>query len=44
MPTVVYVLWVVVLAVAVLLLPFIIRLLHKTLQAAIKETKEPKKP
>ena len=35
MPAVVYVLWIVVLAVAVLLLPFIIRLLHKTLLAAM---------
>ena len=35
MPTVVYVLWIVVLAVAVLLLPVIIRLLHKTLLAAM---------
>ena len=35
MPSIVYVLWIVVLAVAVLLLPFIIRLLHKTLLAAM---------
>lgn len=34
MPDIVYTLWIVVLAVAVLLLPFIIRLLHKTLIAA----------
>jgi hypothetical protein len=34
MPEIVYILWIVVLAVAVLLLPFIIRLLHKTLIAA----------
>lgn len=35
MPTAVYVLWIIVLVVAVLLLPFIIRLLHKTLLAAM---------
>ncbi len=46
MPVTVYVLWIIVLAVAVLLLPFIIRLLHKTLTAAknieryLKEMKE----
>ncbi len=46
MPVTVYVLWIIVLAVAVLLLPFIIRLLHKTLIAAkhieryLKEMKE----
>ena len=34
MPEIVYILWIVVLVVAVLLLPFIIRLLHKTLIAA----------
>ena len=34
MPGIVYILWTVVLVVAVLLLPFIIRLLHKTLLAA----------
>ncbi len=34
MPPIVYTLWIVVLVVAVLLLPFIIRLLHKTLIAA----------
>jgi hypothetical protein len=34
MPDIVYTLWIVVLVVAVLLLPFIIRLLHKTLIAA----------
>lgn len=34
MPQIVYILWIVVLVVAVLLLPFIIRLLHKTLIAA----------
>ncbi len=46
MPVTAYVLWVIELAVAVLLLPFIIRLLHKTLIAArhieryLKEMKE----
>jgi uncharacterized protein YoxC len=46
MPVIVYILWIIVLAVAVLLLPFIIRLLHKTLIAAkhieryLKEMKE----
>jgi uncharacterized protein YoxC len=34
MPTVVYILWIVVLAVALILFPFIVRLLHKTLIAA----------
>ncbi|MEO7907012.1 MAG: hypothetical protein ABIT06_08570 [Saprospiraceae bacterium] len=34
MPPIVYTLWIIVLVVAVLLLPFIIRLLHKTLIAA----------
>lgn len=34
MPTVVYVLWIIVLAVALLLFPFIVRLLHKTFLAA----------
>lgn len=34
MPDIVYTLWIIVLVVAVLLLPFIIRLLHKTLIAA----------
>lgn len=34
MPDPVYTLWIIVLAVAVLLLPFIVRLLHKTLTAA----------
>lgn len=46
MPEIVYTLWIVVLVVAVVLLPFIIRLLHKTLIAAkhieryLKEMKE----
>jgi len=35
MPQAVYVLWIIVLAVALLLFPFIVRLLHKTLTAAI---------
>jgi len=34
MPSIVYVLWIVVLAVALLLFPFIVRLLHKTFFAA----------
>ncbi len=34
MPYLVYVLWIVVLAVALILFPFIVRLLHKTLIAA----------
>lgn len=34
MPQAVYVLWIIVLAVALLLFPFIVRLLHKTLIAA----------
>ena len=34
MPTVVYILWIVVLAVALILFPFIVRLLHKTFIAA----------
>jgi tartrate dehydratase alpha subunit/fumarate hydratase class I-like protein len=34
MPGIVYTLWIVVLAVALLLFPFIVRLLHKTLIAA----------
>jgi hypothetical protein len=34
MPYIVYVLWIVVLAVALILFPFIVRLLHKTLYAA----------
>ncbi len=34
MPNIVYTLWIVVLVVAVLLLPFIVRLLHKTMMAA----------
>ena len=34
MPTVVYVFWIIILAVALLLFPFIVRLLHKTLLAA----------
>ena len=46
MPDIVYTLWIIVLVVAVLLLPFIVRLLHKTLMAAmnieryLKEMKE----
>ena len=46
MPAAVYTLWIVVLAVALLLFPFIVRLLHKTLIAAknieryLKEMKE----
>ncbi len=34
MPTLVYILWIVVLAVALLMFPFIVRLLHKTFIAA----------
>ena len=34
MPAIVYILWIVVLAVALILFPFIVRLLHKTLIAA----------
>ncbi len=34
MPYIVYVLWIVVLVVALILFPFIVRLLHKTLYAA----------
>ena len=34
MPAIVYVLWIVVLAVALILFPFIVRLLHKTFIAA----------
>ncbi len=34
MPEAVYILWIVVLAVALILFPFIVRLLHKTLYAA----------
>ena len=34
MPSVVYILWIVVLAVALILFPFIVRLLHKTFIAA----------
>lgn len=34
MPQAVYILWTTVLAVALILFPFIVRLLHKTLQAA----------
>lgn len=34
MPGIVYILWILVLAVALLLFPFIVRLLHKTLMAA----------
>lgn len=34
MPGIVYILWIVVLAVALILFPFIVRLLHKTLIAA----------
>ncbi len=34
MPQAVYILWIIVLAVALLLFPFIVRLLHKTLIAA----------
>ncbi len=34
MPTIVYILWIVVLVVALLLFPFIVRLLHKTFMAA----------
>lgn len=34
MPTVVYVFWIIILVVALLLFPFIVRLLHKTLMAA----------
>ncbi len=34
MPTIVYILWIVVLAVALILFPFIVRLLHKTFMAA----------
>ena len=46
MPYIVYILWIVVLVVALLLFPFIVRLLHKTLIAAknieryLKEMKE----
>ena len=46
MPVIVYILWIIVLAVALLLFPFIVRLLHKTLIAAkhieryLKEMKE----
>lgn len=34
MPSVVYILWIIVLAIALLLFPFIVRLLHKTMLAA----------
>jgi hypothetical protein len=34
MPTIVYILWIVVLVVALILFPFIVRILHKTLFAA----------
>ncbi len=46
MPTAVYVLWIILLAVALILFLFIVRLLHKTLKAAVnierylKEMKE----
>ena len=46
MPTAVYVLWIILLAVALILFPFIVRLLHITLMAAVnierylKEMKE----
>lgn len=46
MPPIVYILWIVVLVVALILFPFIVRLLHKTLIAAknieryLKEMKE----
>lgn len=46
MPVIVYILWIVVLVVALILFPFIVRLLHKTLIAAknieryLKEMKE----
>ncbi len=46
MPSVVYILWIIVLAVALIIFPFIVRLLHKTLIAAknidryLKEMKE----
>lgn len=46
MPSAVYILWIIVLAVALLLFPFIVRLLHKTMVAAknieryLKEMKE----
>lgn len=46
MPGIVYILWIVVLVVAVILFPFIVRLLHKTFLAAknieryLKEMKE----
>ena len=46
MPAIVYILWIVVLVVALILFPFIVRLLHKTLIAAknieryLKEMKE----
>ena len=34
MPTIVYILWIVVLAVALILFPFIVRMLHKTFMSA----------
>ena len=34
MPTIVYILWIVVLAVALILFPFIVRMLHKTFKSA----------
>ncbi len=46
MPATVYILWIIVLAVALILFPFIVRLLHKTFMAAknieryLKEMKE----
>ena len=46
MPQTVYILWIIVLAVALILFPFIVRLLHKTFMAAknieryLKEMKE----
>jgi hypothetical protein len=34
MPTIIYILWIILLAVTLILFPFIVRLLHKTLWAA----------
>ncbi len=34
MPSIIYILWIILLAVALILFPFIVRLLHKTLWAA----------
>ncbi len=34
MPTIIYILWIILLAVALIIFPFIVRLLHKTFMAA----------